>query len=178
MSEQPSAGATAVQDDFVGETVQVAMVTSDLYRGLDNLVSLGIGPFQVFTIGPESCPDLEFRGKPSTYAIKVAFAMQGSMMWEVIQPLDGESLFTEALDAGYEGLHHVAIDCGGIPVEERMAELERRGYEKLTSGTAFGGQVPFGYFHNGVPGAPYLEVFSFPADFAPEPEEWYPAPPA
>jgi hypothetical protein len=162
----------------VGETVQVAMVADDLYRGLDNLTALGIGPFQVFTIGPESCPDLEFRGKPSDYSIKVAFAMNGSMMWEVIQPLSGDSLFTEALEAGYQGLHHVAVDGGGIPVPERIAELEKAGYEVLTKGTAFNGAVPFAYLHNGVDGAPFLEVFSFPEDFAPEPEEWYPAPPA
>src|SRR4051794_37345945 len=107
MSEQTSAQTAPEHDGFVGETVQVAFVASDLERGLDNLVALGIGPFAVFTIGPDSCPDLEFRGKPSDYAIRVAFAMQGAMMWEVIQPLSGESLFTEALAAGHEGLHHV-----------------------------------------------------------------------
>lgn len=178
MTQQHAADSTPTLDGFIGETVQVAFVARDLHRGLDNLVRLGIGPFQVFTIGPDDCEDLEFRGRPSDYAIKVAFAMQGAMMWEVIQPLSGESLFTEALDQGYEGLHHVAVDCGGIPVEERMAGLEQRGYERLTSGRAFNGKVPFGYYHSGDPASPYLEVFSFPEDFAPEPEAWYPHPPA
>jgi methylmalonyl-CoA/ethylmalonyl-CoA epimerase len=177
MSEQTAAQPAAAQDGFAGETVQVAFVASDLERGLDNLVALGIGPFQVFTIGPDNCRDLEFRGRPSTYSIRVAFAVQGAMMWEVIQPLDGESLFTEALAAGHEGLHHVAIDCGGIPVQERIAGLERRGYEVLTRGAAFDGQVPFAYLHNGDRASPFLEVFSFPEGFAPTPEAWYPAPP-
>ncbi len=44
-------------------------------------------------------------------------------------------------------------------------------------GGAFSGQVPFGYFASDDPAAPVVEIFEFPEDFAPTPDEWYPAPP-
>ncbi len=163
---------------FVGETIQVSMVTSDLHRGLDDLVGLGIGPFQVFRIGPDNCVGQTYRGEPAEWSLLAAFTMAGSMMWEVIQPLEGPSVYTEFLEAGREGLHHVAVDCEGIPLEERAAELERRGYECIMSASAFDGDVPFGYFHNGDSAAPVVEIFQFPEGFAPQPDEWYPAPPA
>jgi len=163
--------------DVVGETIQVSVVTSDLYRGLDNLVALGLGPFQVFQIGPENCTEQTFRGEPAPWSLLLAFATAGAMMWEVIQPLEGPSVYREFLDAGHEGIHHVAVDGHGLPYEQRAAELESHGYTCVMDGRAFGGQAPFGYFHNDDPAAPVIELFQFPDDFAPVPDEWYPGPP-
>lgn len=173
MTPDPAA-APATLHGFVGSTVQIAFVTDDLHRTLDGLVGLGIGPFSLFTMGPDNCPDLEFRGAPSRYSVKIAFAVHEGMMWEVIQPLEGESLFTEALAAGHQGLHHVAVDCNGASVADSIGGLEERGWEVVTRGTAFHGQVPFAYLTNGDASGPVLEVFSFPEGFAPEPEGLYP----
>jgi hypothetical protein len=163
---------------FIGETIQVSTVTGDLHRALDGLLKLGVGPFMVFRMGPDNCVDFTHRGEPAEYSMLVAFANAGGMMWEAIQPLEGTSVFSEFLEAGHEGLHHVAVSCNGVPFDERVAGLEQLGYERITGGRAFSGQVPFGYFHNGDPAAPIVEVFEFPDGFAPEPDEWYPAPPA
>jgi hypothetical protein len=133
---------------FIGETIQVSTVTGDLYRALDGLVRLGVGPFQVFRMGPDNCVDFTHRGEPAEYSMLVAFANAGGMMWEAIQPLEGTSVFSEFLAAGHEGLHHVAVSCNGVPFDERVAGLEELGYERITGGRAFSGQVPFGYFIN------------------------------
>ncbi len=179
MSEQPAAvDTTGGAGPVVGNTFQIAMLARDLHRGLDNLVALGIGPFQVVEIGPHNCTEQTFRGEPASWSCKAAFTMVGPMMWEVIQPLEGPSVYSEWLDAGHEGFHHVAVDGGGLPFDERVAALERGGYSELMGGRAYDGAVPFGYFHNGDPAAPVVEIVDIPEGFTqPEPDEWYPAPP-
>jgi len=163
---------------FIGDTVQVSFVSSDLHRGLDHLVALGIGPFQVFEVGPASCTDLTYMGKPADFSMRLAFAFANGMMYEVVEPGEGPTIYQDFLDAGHTGLHHIAVSCNNIPYEERAAGLEARGYKYIQGGKAFGGVAPFGYFHNGDPTAPIVEIFHFPEGFAPEPVGWYPNPPA
>jgi methylmalonyl-CoA/ethylmalonyl-CoA epimerase len=163
---------------FVGNTIQVAIVTDDLYRGIDHLTALGIGPFAVFEVTPENTTALRYEGEPAEYTMKLAFTTANNMMWEVIQPGTGPTIYRDFLDAGHKGLHHVAADLNDIAFEDRVAGLLERGYRELMGGVAFNGAVPFGYFHNGADDAPIVEIFQFPPDFAPEPDEVYPAPAA
>jgi hypothetical protein len=178
MSAEPQVvSATELDNGFIGETVQVAIVTDDLYKAMDNLIAIGIGPWTVFNVTPENS-DMHYRGdKTSGFGMTLAFTTHGSMMWEVIQPTEGQSIYSDFLDAGHSGFHHVAIDGKGAPYAEQAAELKRRGYEEVQGGTAFEGQVPFGYFHNGKADSPWIEIFEFPEGFEPEPTEWYPAEP-
>lgn len=178
MSTQPAVlSATEMDNPLIGDTIQVSIVSPDLHRGLDHLVNLGIGPFMVFRVGPDNAVDLTFGGEPAEYSMLLAFATHQNMMWECVQPLEGRTIYSDFLDGGHTGLHHVGISCNGIPYVERAAELERRGYTYLMGGRAFGGDVPFGYFAPPDPTAPIVEIFDFPEGFAPTPDEWYPAPP-
>jgi methylmalonyl-CoA/ethylmalonyl-CoA epimerase len=178
MSEQPTVvSATELDNPLIGDTIQVAIVAKDIDEGLSHLVDLGIGPFMVFEVGPHNSVDLTYDGKPADYSMILAFATHGNMMWEVIQPLEGTTIYSDFLDGGHQGLHHVAISGTGVSYEERAAELERRGYRYLMGGRAFGGDVPFGYFGSPDPTAPIVEIFDFPEGFAPTPDRWFPAPP-
>jgi methylmalonyl-CoA/ethylmalonyl-CoA epimerase len=160
----------------VGETIQVAIVTDDLKNALDHLTTLGIGPWMVMSLDPSNS-DMKYKGEKSEISMKVAFTNHGSMMWEVIQPTGGDSIYQDFLDEGRQGFHHVGIDGGGRPYAEQEADLKSRGYEEVQGGTAFDGNVPFAYFHNGAADSPLVEIFEFPEGFEPTPEEWYPAPP-
>jgi methylmalonyl-CoA/ethylmalonyl-CoA epimerase len=112
---------------FLGETTQVALVTDDLYGSLDQLIAVGIGPWQVYEMTPANA-ELVYRGRPDAYSMKLAF--------------------------------------------------EARGFDEVQSGVAFDGNAPFGYFHNGQPDSPILEIFAYPEGFEPPaPDEWYPGPP-
>jgi len=177
MAAQPQVvSATELDNGFLGETVQVAIVTDDLHGAMDNLISVGIGPWMVFHVGPKNA-DMHYRGDRSGFSMTLAFTTHGSMMWEVIRPDDGKSIYTDFLEGGHSGLHHVAVDGGGLAYEDRAKELKSRGYEEIQGGTAFDGQVPFAYFQNGNADAPWIEIFDFPEGFEPQPDEWYPAPP-
>lgn len=159
---------------FLGEATQIATVSDDLYRGVDALMALGVGPWQIFEVGPHNS-DVHFRGEKDEISGRVALATHGTMMWEVIEPTGGHSLYQDFLDNGGTGLHHVMVDCNGIPYLEQVEGLRSRGYEEIAGGTAFGSV--FGYFHNGDPDAPIIEISDHSELEFPEPDEWYPAPP-
>lgn len=174
MSDQSAEQATP----FIGNTVQVAIVSDDLHKGIDQLAKLGIGPFAVFKVTPANCTEQRYEGKPAQFGMTLAFTTAANMMWEVIQPEAGPTIYQDFLDAGHRGINHVAVDCGDLTYEQRVAGLKARGYRELQGGVAFNGDVPFGYWHNGDPDAPIIEIFDFPEGFEPTPDEVYPAPAA
>lgn len=179
MSQQREVLSQTEMDNggFLGETTQVALVTDDLFGSLDQLVQAGIGPWQIYEITPENT-EMTYMGKPASHTMRIAYTWHGAMMWEVIEPTGGKSIYQDFLDSGSKGFHHVTVDCNGIPFEERRAELISRGFEEVQGGVGFNGRVPYGYFHSGQADSPVLEIVAFPDDFeAPPPDQWYPAPP-
>lgn len=168
MTDQPAVS-------FIGNTIQVAIVSENLYQAIDQLTPLGVGPFAIYHLGPHNTTEQRYRGRPAQWSITVAFTTSDNMMWEVVQPGDAPNIHQDFLDAGHSGLHHIAVDAHNIPFAERAAGLAERGYQEMMGGKTFDGQVPFGYFHNGHESAPIVEVFEWPADFTPpDPEETYP----
>jgi methylmalonyl-CoA/ethylmalonyl-CoA epimerase len=179
MSKHPKVVSPTEMENsgFLGETTQVGLVTDDLYGSLDQLIAAGIGPWQVYEMTPENS-ELFYKGKSDAYSMKLGFTWHGAMMWEVIEPTGGESIYQDFLDSGVKGIHHVIVECNGVPYDEKKAGLEARGFAEIQSGVAFGGNAPFAYFHNGNPDSPILEIFNYPEGFEPPPpDEWYPAPP-
>lgn len=178
MSEQPAVtGEASLANSFLGETMQVCVVTRDYQRTMEGLAKAGIGPWRVYTFGPETVTELTYRGKPASYSMKLCLAFSGAMMWEIVQPLEGPSLYEEFLEAHGEGVHHVAFDCGGMTWEERLAHFAERGFEMIQSGW-WQGKVPYAYFETEGDTTTTFETFVIPPDFVmPEPEAWYPAPP-
>jgi methylmalonyl-CoA/ethylmalonyl-CoA epimerase len=169
--------AIALDNSFIGNTVQVCVVSHDLQRTMEGMTRLGIGPWQVFTFSPDNVDDMTYRGRPAEMTFRLAIAYSGSMMWELIQPLTGPSIYADFLDQHGEGLHHVLVDCNGAPWDERLRLFEAHGYQTIQSGVWLG-RVPFAYFATEDDTATTIETASFPHDFdLPEPEQWYPGPP-
>jgi hypothetical protein len=48
-----------------------------------------------------------FHGQPANFRMRIAFVETGSVQLEFIQPLEGESLYSEFLEQHGEGLHHL-----------------------------------------------------------------------
>ncbi len=103
----------------------------------------------------------------------------GTTFSEIIQPLEGESIYTEWLNRHGEGIQHVAQTCNGMSFDDRVAEFERRGFGVTQSGK-FNGAVRYAYIGSKESTEFAVELLDFPEGFEmPEPEEWYPsAPPA
>jgi len=81
---------------------------------------LGIGPWRFYTLDPSNTPGMTLRGKPVRHAFRAAIAMVGEIELELIEPLEGDSLYAEHLATHGEGLHHIALD-----VEDFSRAVER-----------------------------------------------------
>ena len=168
---------TSLDTSFLGNTVQVCVVSRDLQRTAEGMIRLGIGPWRIFTFSPENVRDMTYKGEAAEMRFRLAIAYSGSMMWEVIQPLDGPSIYTDFLEQHGEGLHHVLVDCNGVPWEDRVRLFKEHGYDMVQSGV-WEGQVAYAYFATEADMATTIETAVFPEGFTmPEPEQWLPSPP-
>lgn len=170
-------GPTTLSNSFIGDTMQVCVVTRDLDRTLEQFVRIGVGPWRVYTFDANTVHDQVFRGERRPYSMLLALGWSGTSFWEVIQPLEGESIYTEWLAQHGEGIQHVAQVCNGLLFEERIAEFQRRGYTVTQSG-AFEGKVRYAYVDTEDSTGFAIELIDFPEGYdLPEPVRWYPAPP-
>jgi len=92
----------------IGEICQIGIVVRDLQKAVDNYWSaLGIGPWSIVRIEPPLLRDVTLRGKPVVASMLAAIAQSGSIQLELIQPLEGPSIWKEFLEERGEGIHHV-----------------------------------------------------------------------
>lgn len=167
-------GEARDSDSFLGQVIEIAIVTRNHKRTIEGLWQIGIGPWQIHTFSPENTANQTYRGQPSSFTMRVCFAEVGNVIWEIIEPVSGPTIFAEFLEAHGEGIHHVAYDCNGIPLEARIAEFERRGFALVQSGSWMG-QNHFAFFQTEEATTTCLETYVFPDDWQyPEPDEWFP----
>jgi methylmalonyl-CoA/ethylmalonyl-CoA epimerase len=122
---------------------QVRIIVHDLERALESYSSRwGPGPWAGYVYGPSTVPRLTYRGESGRYSMRLALA-GGSPQVELLQALEGPSIYHEWLDSGRVGLHHV-----GVLVETLDAAIEsmrRAGYDVLQSGRGYGPDGDGGY---------------------------------
>ena len=124
------------------ETGQIGIVVRDLDATLRRYVDdFGIGPWQIFEVGPDNAPDLRHEGEPIRGATRSAVAMVGSVMWEVSQPLDEHGIFARFLREKGEGVHHIAVATPNF--KGLIEEQQRRGRTLPLSGSFTGVDVAY-----------------------------------
>ncbi len=91
-----------------GTIRQNGYVVRDIEAAMEHWTQvLGVGPFYYF----ESVPmqDFRYRGEPSALTVSIALANTGPLQIELIQQRnDAPSMYRDFLEAGNEGLQHVA----------------------------------------------------------------------
>jgi methylmalonyl-CoA/ethylmalonyl-CoA epimerase len=89
---------------------QIAVVCHDLQKTMETYTKLlGWGPWNVYRHEPPRLHDTEVRGEAVAYTMLGAETHVGDMGFELLQPLEGPSIYKEWLDTHGEGLHHVAV---------------------------------------------------------------------
>ena len=161
---------------FLGEVEEICIVTPDLERTAANLMLLGIGPWKLMEINPGNTTEQTYRGRATPFSIRVGFANVGKVVFELMQPLDDNSIFAEHLRDKGEGLHHVSFSLGGIAWEDRIAAFESRGFPVVQSGRWLGG-VRFAFFDTETATGMSFETYRYPPGHVDPPKElrWFPA---
>jgi methylmalonyl-CoA/ethylmalonyl-CoA epimerase len=106
--------------------VQIGAVVADLDKAIHYLEEIvGIGPFRVIDWPPEGRTDIEkfYYGKPADFTARMAFTDLGPIELELIQPLEGESIWADFLRERGGGIHHIRFNVEDVtPVQDYLAE--------------------------------------------------------
>lgn len=122
-----------------------------------------MGPWTGWTITPEMVRDAHYRGRHARFSFRHALAWRDGVQFELVQPLEGESLFSEHLNARGEGLHHIGMYVTDI--DTACAEMEARGFRAVQGAAGFGaeGDGQFCYFETDDPICSIVELVQPPA---------------
>jgi len=118
----------------LGDVLQVGLVVRDLQESMEAYWKLlGIGPWKIYTYAPPALRETTVRGTRAEYSMRLAHAQAGPTQLELIEPLEGPSIYKEHLAAKGEGLHHIQSrveeDIGAV-----LAAFAARGIGVLMSG--------------------------------------------
>ena len=157
----------------IGSIDQVAVVVRDLDASMKKYVEeFGIGPWSVYTFSPDWIR-MTFRGQEQGYAMKLALAQVGEMMYELIEPVQGPNTYEEFLNEHGEGLHHLGYFVDDI--DTAIDQMEKAGYSLLQSGRGFGANDDgaYAYFETEDALGHIVEAIEMPPEMPP-PERTYP----
>lgn len=124
---------------------QICMVVKDLRSTMETYYkTLGWGPWSVFEYGPPLLHDTVLRGEPTYYTMIGAEAHVGGINVELIQPVEGPSIYKEWLDRHGEGVHHIACMKVGSNADELLKQFADLGMREVMSGS-IGDTIRFFY---------------------------------
>jgi len=153
------------------ETIQICVVVRDLEAAMRTYVDdYGIGPWDIYEFNPDTVRDMREDGQPVERSFRLALAHIGQMQWELIQPLDGDSIYARFLSEKGEGVHHVGVaspDCS-----ETIAALEEKGHSVVFGGEYHG--VDFAYLSTDRDLGVMTEIFAAPPGLEQKPDAVYP----
>ncbi len=133
---------TPTREPVITETMQIGIIVRDLDATMRRYAEdYGIGPWTVFEVTPENAPDLRHDGQPVKGSARSAVAMVGSVMWELTEPLDDQTLFARFLAEKGEGVHHIAVATPNF--HDVIAEQTQRGITLPLSGSFTGVDVAY-----------------------------------
>ena len=156
---------------------QIALVVKDLEQSVQNWFHiLGVGPWHFYTYGEPLVKRMTRHGKPAEYRMRVALANVGPMRIELIEIMEGDTVYQEFVDQHGYGVHHL-----GILVDDMATALEQAraaGFEMTQDGSGFGPDDDGHYAYLGTEAAlgTTLELIQRPKRRNP-PEKIYPPPP-
>jgi catechol 2,3-dioxygenase-like lactoylglutathione lyase family enzyme len=112
---------------------QIAIVVENLELVAENYWNiLGIGPWSIYRWEAPSVFDRRYHGRPAWAREKIALAEVGDVELELVQPVDGDSIYRDWLDEHGEGLHHLKFLVDDV--DETAGILAKEGFPSIQSG--------------------------------------------
>jgi methylmalonyl-CoA/ethylmalonyl-CoA epimerase len=114
---------------------QIGVVVRDIRKSLEIYHdTLGWGPWNVYELTPPRHHHTVVRDEPVEYSMIIAETHVGAIDFELIQPLEGPSIYKEWLDEHGEGIHHVACMKKGTDAQQLLRDFEAQGIRRLMGG--------------------------------------------
>ena len=94
----------------------------------------------------KSFKDIETYGKPADPKLKykIKFAQMDSVTFELLQPVEGESILKDFLNNNGEGIQHIAFTVDNL--DEEITKFKKNGIPVIFSGKARTTGTEFAYF--------------------------------
>jgi len=118
------------KDRATWEFTHVGTVVRNLEQAIEYFQSLGIGPF--IPNASEAVTDRKVYGKPAKITLRGAAAVVGPIKFEVLQPVEGNSIQKEFLESKGEGINHIGFVVDDL--EGEVKKLEERGFRAISTG--------------------------------------------
>jgi len=116
---------------------QLGFVVKDINETIRNYYTyLGIGGWQIYTYGKPLLSFMKYRGKPIEYKAKIALSYFGETRVELIQNLEGKTIYTDFIEKHGYGLQHLGIYVTDITAG--LAEAIGAGFNIIMEGGGFG----------------------------------------
>lgn len=137
--------------------VQIAWVTTDL-DATENALTTLLGARKWVRVpdvhfGPDTCT---YRGRPADFTANISFSYAGDTQLELIEPVTGDSIYTEFLQRAGAGLHHICMEVDDVDAAVGSAEVVQRG--------TMPGGMEFAYVSAEAAGVPYIEIAHIPPE--------------
>ena len=155
---------------------QVAIIVEDLDKTVESYWKLfGIGPWHFYTYGKPLVKRMTYHGEPSEYTMRVALSYLGPTRIELIQPLEGDTVYADFVKEHGYGVHHFGVLVEDM--ESALAEAKAAGLEMTMDGAGFGRDADGHYAYLDTEGkiGVTIELIERPKRRMP-PEKIYPPP--
>jgi methylmalonyl-CoA epimerase len=153
---------------------QVALIVEDLDKAVETYWKLfGVGPWHIYTYGKPLVKKMTYRGNPAEYKMRIALAQVGPMRMELIEMMEGDTIYADFVKEHGYGLHHVAVLVDDM--EAAIAQAEAAGIGVIQDGQGFGadGDGHYAYLDTEDRIGTTLELVQIPRRRVP-PEKIYP----
>lgn len=112
---------------------QVCLVVKNLEQTMKDYWDIfGIGPWAVYAWEAPLVRDYKYLGRPAQARVKLGLAQVGAVQFELVEHLEGDSIYRDFLTEHGEGLHHVNYLVDDV---DKTAEvLAKQGFQSIQSG--------------------------------------------
>ena len=151
---------------------QIGILVPNLEEGLRTYGAIpAIESWSIYTYGPDFVPQLEYRGQPGRYSVRLALGGKGPQI-ELMEPLGGPSIYQEWIAEHGFGLHHLGFYVDSL--QDAIRAMADAGYPVLQMGTGYGvdGDGGFAYFDTLAATSVVFEAIEVPARRRPPEEVW------
>lgn len=138
MTEQNAGSLPVLLPGFLANGIaQIGILVPDIETAVrDYWEKLNIGPWQFYTYQKPLLKRMTLYGKSALYSMRIALTNFKDMRLELIQPLEGESIYKEFIREHGYGIHHA-----GIIVEDMQTSIRQAaeiGLNVIMDGSGFG----------------------------------------